>query len=107
MFCTRCGVELRDQDRYCFQCGARTGVAPEARLNPPLMLDKRNKKIAGVCAGFARYAEIDVTLVRIVVLVLALFTGIGFIAYPIAWILMPSDQGRDVGVPAGAIQPTT
>lgn len=50
------------------------------------------KKIAGVCAGFARYFEVDVTLMRVLWLVVALFTGIGFIAYIVAWIAMPRDE---------------
>jgi len=52
------------------------------------MLDK---KIAGVCAGFARYFEVDVTLMRILWIILALFAGVGFIAYIVAWICMPRD----------------
>ena len=51
-----------------------------------------DKKIAGVCAGFARYFEVDVTLMRVLWLIVAFFTGIGFIAYIIAWILMPRDE---------------
>lgn len=86
MFCTNCGVTLREQDRYCSQCGRATGARQRS-----LALDKANKKIAGVCAGVARYLDSDVTLIRIIVLVLALSTGIGFIAYLVAWILMPND----------------
>lgn len=56
------------------------------------MLDKRNKKIAGVCAGFARHWGMDVTLLRVLWLVTALCTGIGFIAYVVAWIALPSDE---------------
>jgi len=50
-----------------------------------------DKKIAGVCAGFARYFEVDVTLMRVLWLIVALFTGVGFIAYIVAWIAMPKD----------------
>jgi phage shock protein PspC (stress-responsive transcriptional regulator) len=57
------------------------------------MLDKRNKKIAGVCAGLARYWGEDVTLIRVIVLALALTTGIGFLGYFAAWIIIPSDYG--------------
>jgi phage shock protein PspC (stress-responsive transcriptional regulator) len=57
------------------------------------MLDKRNKKIAGVCAGFARYADVDITLARVIWLAVAICTGVGFLAYLGAWILMPSDHG--------------
>jgi phage shock protein C len=50
-----------------------------------------DKSIAGVCAGFARYLNVDVTVVRIVWLSMAIFLGWGFIAYIIAWIIMPKD----------------
>ncbi len=56
------------------------------------MLDKRNKKIGGVCAGFARHMEVDVTLVRVLWLAVAFATGVGFLAYLAAWIIMPSDH---------------
>ena len=60
----------------------------------PLMLDKRNKKIGGVCAGFARYMEVDVILVRVLWLAIAVTTGVGFLAYLAAWMIMPSDYGQ-------------
>jgi len=59
------------------------------------MLDKRNKKIAGVCAGFARYFGMDLVLTRVLWLGIALCTGIGFIVYLAAWIVIPSDYGYD------------
>jgi phage shock protein C len=93
MYCTQCGVELRDSDRFCSQCGGRTALAGEPAPARSLMLDKANKKIAGVCAGFARHLDVDVTLVRVLWLALALGTGIGFIAYAVAWIIVPSDYG--------------
>ena len=88
---------MREQDRYCSQCGKPTGLAgpPDPRRQWPLALDKRNKKIAGVCAGFARHMDVDLTLVRILVLVFALFTGVGFLAYLIAWLLMPNDRSEE------------
>ena len=90
MFCTQCGIDLRDTDRFCCQCGTPTAInRPVAGPPKPLLLDKRNKKIAGVCAGFARYLEVDVTLVRVIWLALAFGTGLGFVAYIIAWIVMP------------------
>jgi phage shock protein C len=95
MFCTRCGIELRDDDRFCNRCGARTQVGRIEVSSRPLMLDKRNKKVGGVCAGFARYFECDVTLMRVVWLCVALATGVGFLAYLAAWMLMPSDRGMN------------
>jgi len=95
MYCTKCGIPLRDDDKFCSQCGARTAINRTGPEPPkPLLLDKRNKKVAGVCAGFARYFEVDVTLVRVLVLAIALGTGVGFIGYLVAWIVMPSDHGE-------------
>src|SRR5262252_3540656 len=98
MFCTRCGFQCREDDRFCSRCGARTGVGDAYSAAKPLMLDKRNKKIAGVCAGFARYLEVDVILVRVVWLCVALTVGIGVLAYLAAWIIMPSDADQPAQV---------
>jgi phage shock protein PspC (stress-responsive transcriptional regulator) len=51
------------------------------------------KKIGGVCAGFARYFNMDVTLMRIIWLLVAIFSGIGFLIYIVLWIAMPKDSG--------------
>ncbi len=92
MFCTQCGVALDAQDRFCRQCGQATGVdGPPRPATRSLTRDMQNKKIAGVCAGFARYLDTDVVLIRVLWLVLAFGTGVGFIAYVIAWIVMPKD----------------
>jgi phage shock protein C len=91
MYCTKCGVELREDDRFCSRCGNRTVIAPAPEMPRALMLDKLNKKVAGVCAGFARYLGIDVVLVRVLWLGIALCTGVGFFVYLAAWIIIPSD----------------
>ena len=95
MFCTNCGVELRETDRFCAQCGnpAAGGPAPAPRYGQRrLTLVQEGKKIAGVCTGFACYFNMDVILMRIIWLVAAFMTGIGFHAYPIAWLLMPKEE---------------
>ena len=102
MYCTQCGVELQPDVRFCSNCGSRTALArPEMQreMPPALMLDKRNKKVAGVCAGFARYLGVDAVLVRVLPLGVALCTGVGFCAYIAAWIVIPSDarlETRDI-----------
>ena len=101
MYCTQCGVELRDDDRFCSRCGDRTAVGAAVGPASPtktLSLDKRNKRIAGVCAGFARYLDVDVVLVRVLWLAVALCTGVGFLAYLAAWIIMPADRGLEARV---------
>lgn len=94
MYCTKCGNELRQDDNYCPQCGNRTAAAPPPAPPKALRLDKKNKKVAGVCAGFARYLDVDVVLVRVIWLGVALCTGgLGFFVYLAAWIIVPSDDG--------------
>ena len=48
-----------------------------------------DKKLAGVCGGLARYFDIDATLVRVVFVLLALFSGGGVLLYIILWLVMP------------------
>jgi len=49
--------------------------------------------MAGVCAGFARYLGLDVTLVRILWVVITVFPlpFFGLVSYIVAWIVMPKD----------------
>jgi len=49
--------------------------------------------LAGVCAGIAERWNLDVTLVRIVAVVLVLASGVGLAAYIAAWLLTPSADG--------------
>src|SRR5262245_16205858 len=90
MFCPQCGKELSEPVNYCSNCGA--GLAPR---HPPaprkLMRSRQDKKIAGVCGGFAEYLSLDATLVRIVWLTLTILGGCGVLAYLIAWIIMPKE----------------
>lgn len=42
-------------------------------MNGPFALDKANGKLLGVCSGFARWADIDLLLVRIGCVALGLY----------------------------------
>lgn len=49
-----------------------------------------NRMIAGVCAGIADYFNWDITLVRIVYVLLTFFTVFsGGIVYFVLWLIMP------------------
>jgi phage shock protein PspC (stress-responsive transcriptional regulator) len=52
------------------------------------------RMLAGVAGGIARYLNADVTLVRVIIAALALFTGAGVAVYIAAWLLIPGD-GED------------
>lgn len=51
-------------------------------MNSPYALDKGNAKLLGVCAGFARWADVDPTLTRATLVLLAIFVGpVALLAY--------------------------
>ena len=74
-----------------FPGDAPPGFAPSAAA-PPRKLRRivSQKKIAGVCAGFAEYFDTDVTMMRVIwVALLILPPHLGLIAYIVAWAVLP------------------
>ena len=57
--------------------------------NKKLYKSNSDIKIDGVCAGFAEYFEVDVTLVRVGWVVLSCLGGSGILAYIVCMIIMP------------------
>jgi len=57
-----------------------------------LCLSSKDKKIAGVCGGFAKYFDLDPTLVRIGYVALVLFGGTGILLYIICALVMPKEE---------------
>lgn len=53
-----------------------------------LYRDTDNQKIFGVCSGLADYLEADVTLIRVIWLLLVFLAGTGVLAYIIMAIVM-------------------
>jgi len=97
MFCTSCGVALDDTARYCSQCGKPTWRAASASTGatgtqPKLARLMYERNIAGVCAGFARYLQLDVTLIRVLWIAATIFSGgIGLLLYIGCWVVMPKE----------------
>lgn len=50
------------------------------------------KMLAGVCNGIAEYFDIDVTIVRLIWVLVCVFAGCGILAYIIAAIIMPKED---------------
>ena len=95
MYCTGCGREMAERDSFCPTCGKPIHTAPagsQPGAGKRLYRPSRDRKIAGVCSGFAQYLGIDVTLVRIVWLIMLICYGVGLMAYIIAWIAMPKEE---------------
>ena len=48
-----------------------------------------DKVVGGVCSGLASYFDVDPSVVRLIFALLAFGMGVGFLAYLIAWIVVP------------------
>lgn len=53
---------------------------------------EHGKKVAGVCAGIAKFLNIDVTIIRLAWVLFTLAGGCGLIAYIIAALVMPNEE---------------
>lgn len=69
-----------------------TPAAPAPPARPRLVRRSGDRMVAGVCSGVAHYLGVDVTIVRLLV-VLGTVLGFGslIVAYVAAWILLPED----------------
>lgn len=57
-----------------------------------------NYLLGGVCGGVAEYLEWDPTLVRILYVIISVFSAAfpGILVYLIAWVIMPRDSHGDI-----------
>ena len=57
----------------------------------PLRRSRKHRLVAGVCGGFADWLGWNVTLVRVLYVVVSILSAAfpGILAYIILWILMP------------------
>lgn len=59
----------------------------------------------GVCAGIARYLQIDATFVRLAFVLLTMASGVGFLLYIAGHIVMPrAKEGERVSFAPGSVQ---
>ena len=66
---------------------------PQSQTPPPvrrLYRDMERKVFGGVCGGLAYYLNLDIVLVRVLMILLFLFGSIGFWLYIIMWIAVPA-----------------
>ena len=105
MYCNYCGKQIQDDANVCAYCGRRVGyVAGRQKLMRPPK-NSPDRKIAGVCAGFAQYFDLDVTAIRVVWLLVVLCAGTGLLAYIISWIVIPEGAQVVVSAPPANVQP--
>lgn len=56
-----------------------------------LIRSRDNKMLFGVCAGIADYLNIDPVIVRLLVVLLTLWHGVGLLLYLIMALIMPRE----------------
>jgi len=66
-------------------------MATETNGPKKLYKSRRNRMIDGVCGGIAEYFGIDVTIIRILFVLLGLMGGTGLLVYVTAMIIMPTN----------------
>ena len=108
MLCVKCTREIAEGSDYCSFCGAHQRPPedrPRLRAAGRLARSVSDRKIAGVCGGVGEYFNIDVTIVRLALVILSIVPGMivfGVIAYLVAWLVLPEAKGAPPAHPARA-----
>jgi phage shock protein C len=66
-----------------------------------------DRMLGGVCSGLAEHFGVDVLLVRLAFVALALFHGLGVLAYLVLWVLVPDRAGAggfDLGAAVAGVR---
>ncbi|KRQ86231.1 Phage shock protein C [Caloramator mitchellensis] len=61
-------------------------------MEKKLFRSKTDRMVAGVCAGIAKYFDIDPTIIRLMWVFIVMFGGAGILAYIICWIVIPEEK---------------
>ena len=104
IYCSKCGTGSADEARFCASCGqvftsgagghtpVETATGFGSRPLSKLVRPRAGRKVAGVCQGIANHYGWDVTVVRIVMLLLAIAGfPLGLILYGIVWLVAPEE----------------
>lgn len=67
-------------------------------MEKKLYRSRTDKKLAGVCAGVAKYFAIDPTIIRLIWAILCLFAFAGIIAYIVCAFVIPEEPDDYVEV---------
>jgi phage shock protein C len=109
MYCSHCGKLMDSGAHFCPACGATgqsvgfSGVPIQGQLRRP----RHPRMIAGVCSGLALHYGWDLSLVRVICALMIVLTGVGLVAYLVAWIVIPEASyalpERSVGSPGAGV----
>ena len=62
-------------------------------MEKKLYRSRTDKKLSGVCGGLAKYLNMDVSILRLIVVLVSLFTGVvtGLIVYLVCALVIPEE----------------
>ncbi len=66
-------------------------------MKTPLTRSRSDKFLGGVCGGLATSLGMESSIVRIIAVLLAIFTQIGWVAYLVLWVVLPVEGGGPTG----------
>ncbi len=90
MFCAHCGKQFQPDANFCSACGTAAHVLPGYVRASRIVRPRHPRVIAGVCSGLAIHFGWDITLIRVLTLVLTFLTGGTLVLlYLLAWIVLP------------------
>ena len=84
------GSQRPHDDRLAWIVGTHRERHPPGR-DPQAVPSRSNRQVAGVCGGLAQYFNLDATLIRILLVVLAVLGGSGIVPYLVMWIIVPNE----------------
>jgi phage shock protein C len=66
-------------------------------VNAPLRRSRSNRMLAGVVAGLANYLGMDVSLARVLYVLISIFSAAfpGILVYLILWVVVPQEDERE------------
>ncbi len=103
IYCKSCGTSMVETARFCSTCGA-AAPPPMAGAYPPaaqrtLVRPRLGRMLGGVCQGLANQYGWDVSWIRVIAVLTAVFGGgLTAVAYVVLWIVAPEEP---LALPSG------